>query len=40
MPPRRNDMEENAEMSARVELLRPGVMPSHGDKGEQRTTVH
>ena len=40
MPPRRNDMEGNAEMRARVKLLCPGAMPSYGEKGEQRTALH
>jgi hypothetical protein len=40
VPPRRNDMEENAKVSARVKLLRPGAMPSYGEKGEQRTALH
>jgi hypothetical protein len=33
-------MEVNAEVSARVKLLRPGAMPSYGEKGEQRTALH
>ena len=40
MPPRRNDMEGNAEMRARVKLLCPGAMPCYGEKGEQRTALH
>eukprot|EP01047_Picozoa_sp_COSAG01_P123478 COSAG01_NODE_52409_length_346_cov_101.291498_1_plen_47_part_10 len=40
MLPRRNDMEGNAEMRARVKLLCPRAMPSYGEKGEQRTALH
>ena len=33
-------MGESAEMSVYLELLRLGVMAWHGEKGEQRATIH